>query len=169
MGILRKDLWTFMITSRFFCRMEMFRTKVAKTIKRHILCLTTFFSENRVVYEITWKNMVDPSRPQMTIRPVRFVCRIPKPTNTHSEYIMPLLLYGNEVYASAPQCYVLGALPVILMQYDVKFRLNCWFLFNSLQELVQYNNVLNDIIWTGYTGFIIWKMCMNNVCLERDF
>ena len=26
-----------------------------------------FFSENRVVYEITWKNIVEPGRPQMTI------------------------------------------------------------------------------------------------------
>jgi hypothetical protein len=88
----------FVITSRFFFRMEMFRTKVAEKIKRHILCSTTF-SENRVVYEIMWKNMVDPSRPQMTIRPMRFVCRIPTSTDTHSEYMMPLLFHDNEGYA----------------------------------------------------------------------
>jgi len=27
-----------------------------------------FFSENLAVYEITWKNMVEPDRPQMTIQ-----------------------------------------------------------------------------------------------------
>jgi len=45
-----------------------------------------FLSENRVVYEIMWKNMVDPHRPQMTIRRMRFACWIPKATNTHSKY-----------------------------------------------------------------------------------
>jgi hypothetical protein len=32
---------------------------------KHILCSITF-SENRAVYEIMWKNMVQPDRPQMT-------------------------------------------------------------------------------------------------------
>jgi hypothetical protein len=27
-----------------------------------------FFSENRAVYEIKWKHMVEPERPQMTIQ-----------------------------------------------------------------------------------------------------
>jgi hypothetical protein len=30
------------------------------------LCPITF-SENRAIYEIMWKNMVEPDRPQMTI------------------------------------------------------------------------------------------------------
>jgi len=42
--------------------------------------------ENRAVYEITWKNMVEPDRPQTTWRS-RCACWIPKATNTHSEYV----------------------------------------------------------------------------------
>jgi hypothetical protein len=38
----------------------MFQTKVTEKIKTHILCSRTFFSENRAIYEIMWKNMVEP-------------------------------------------------------------------------------------------------------------
>jgi hypothetical protein len=44
----------------------MFQTRFVEKIKTHILCSITFF-ENRAVYEIMWKNMVEPDRPQMTI------------------------------------------------------------------------------------------------------
>ena len=33
---------------------------------KHILCSVIFFSEKRVAYEIMWKNIVEPDRPQMT-------------------------------------------------------------------------------------------------------
>jgi hypothetical protein len=36
--------------------------KVVEKIKTHIL-----FPENRAFYEIMWKNIVEPDRPQMTI------------------------------------------------------------------------------------------------------
>jgi len=45
----------------------MFQPKIVEKIKTHILFLITFFPENRVVYEIMWKNTVEPGRPQMTI------------------------------------------------------------------------------------------------------
>jgi hypothetical protein len=41
-------------------------------------------------YEITWKNIVEPDRPQMTIWRMRISCWITKATNTHSEYVMLL-------------------------------------------------------------------------------
>jgi len=49
---------------------------------------SNFFSENRAVYEIMWKNIVEPGRPQMAIRRMRITCRIPNATNTCSEYVM---------------------------------------------------------------------------------
>ena len=33
------------------------------------------------------ESMVEPDRPQMTIRRMRIACWIPKATNTHSEYV----------------------------------------------------------------------------------
>jgi len=46
----------------------MFETKFVKKI-RHISCSTTFFSvENHAVYEIMWKNTVEPDMSQMKIK-----------------------------------------------------------------------------------------------------
>ena len=49
------------------------------------------FFENRAVYEIMWKNIVELVRPQMTIRRMRIACWIPEVTNIHPEYV--ILLY----------------------------------------------------------------------------
>jgi len=35
--------------------------------KTHILCSIKFFQKSRALYEIAWKNMEQPARPQMTI------------------------------------------------------------------------------------------------------
>jgi hypothetical protein len=53
----------------------MFPTKVVEKIKTHVLYITQHFSENRAVYEIMSKNMVEPERPQKTIRFACFVNR----------------------------------------------------------------------------------------------
>jgi hypothetical protein len=46
------------------------------------------FSENSAVYEIMWKNSVEPGRPHMTIWCLRIACWLPKSTNTNSEYVI---------------------------------------------------------------------------------
>jgi len=47
-----------------------------------------FFPENRGVYEIMWKNIVERVRPQMTTWLMRIACWITKATNTHSEFVI---------------------------------------------------------------------------------
>jgi hypothetical protein len=44
-----------------------------------------------LLYEIMWKNVVEPARPQMTVGRMRIACWIPKTTNTQSEYV--ILIY----------------------------------------------------------------------------
>jgi hypothetical protein len=46
-----------------------------------------FFCENRAVYEIMRKNIVEPDRPQTTIWRMHFANWIPKATNMYSEYV----------------------------------------------------------------------------------
>ena len=65
----------------------MFQTKVVQKIKTHILCSISL-PENRAAYEIMWRNIVKPDRPQMTIWRIRIACWITKATNTHSEYVI---------------------------------------------------------------------------------
>jgi len=55
-------------------------TKVVEKIKTHIF--------NRAVYEIIWKNVVQPGRPQITIWRMRIACRITKAINIHPDYIL---------------------------------------------------------------------------------
>jgi len=95
----------------------MFQTKVVEKIKTGILYSVPFF-ENRAVYEIMWRNVVERGRAQMTIQSMRIACWIPKATDTHTyvythtnthtpdtQYL--LLFYGNNGYANAPQAYVI--------------------------------------------------------------
>ena len=46
------------------------------------------FFENRVVYDIMWKNFVEPDRPQLAVWSMCIACWIPKATNTHSGYVI---------------------------------------------------------------------------------
>jgi hypothetical protein len=53
----------------------MFQTEVVQKIKTRISYTITFFSENRSVHEIMWKDIVEPDRPQMTIWLMRLHAR----------------------------------------------------------------------------------------------
>jgi hypothetical protein len=78
-------LWSHL--AEFFLEWEMFQTKVIDKIKTHFLCPVTFFMENRA-YEIMWKNIIERGRPQTTTWRMRIAFRIPKVTDTHSEYVI---------------------------------------------------------------------------------
>ena len=56
--------------------------------------LTTFFFffENRAVYKIMWKNIVERSRPQKTIWRMRIACWITEVINTGLEYMILIAL-----------------------------------------------------------------------------
>jgi len=73
--------------SQFVLLREMFRTKFGEKMKAHSVRSVTFFFY-RSVDEIMWKNIVEPDRPQMVIWRTCNAYWIPKPTNTHSEYVL---------------------------------------------------------------------------------
>jgi hypothetical protein len=50
-----------------FYEIEMFQTKFVEEIKTHLV-FSNLFSENPVIYEIIWKNFVEPDRPQTIVR-----------------------------------------------------------------------------------------------------
>jgi len=71
MGTLQEDQHAFLnISHSILLRTRNVSHKVVKKIKTHILG-SKFFFENRAFYEITWKNIVEPGRPQVTIWPMR--------------------------------------------------------------------------------------------------
>jgi len=61
----------------------MFQAEVAEKIKTHFV-FSNFFFRNRAVYEIMWKDTVEPDRPQMTIWRMRIACWVPKATYTQN-------------------------------------------------------------------------------------
>jgi len=90
----------------------MFQTKVVQKIKAQILCSIIFF-ENRAVYEIMWRNVVEWGRLQIAIWRMRIAYWIPKATDTHSEYVILSLFHYNNGCANALQCYVIRTLSVL--------------------------------------------------------
>jgi len=54
-----------------------------------------FFFRKSSVYDATWKNVIDPDRPQMTIWRTRFKFWIPEATKTHSEYVT-IIVYPQQ-------------------------------------------------------------------------
>jgi hypothetical protein len=60
--------------------------KVVEKIETHFV-FSNFLFENRAVYEIMWKTIVEPDRLRMTIWRMRIACWITKATHTHSEYV----------------------------------------------------------------------------------
>ena len=86
--ILSEGKHTFVIISRsFLLRMRNVSDNSCRENQNTHLCSITFF-ENRTVYEITWKNNVEPDRPRMTIWRMRIASWIHRATNTHSEYVI---------------------------------------------------------------------------------
>jgi len=66
----------------------MFRTEVVEKIKKTHFGVFFGRVENGSVYEVKWKNILEPGRPLMTICRMRNACWISKPTNTHSVYVI---------------------------------------------------------------------------------
>ena len=66
-----------------------FLTKVVEKINTRFLFKNSF-SENRAVYEIMWKNIIEWGRPQMATWGMRFTCWMTKAIDTHSEYVILL-------------------------------------------------------------------------------
>jgi BarA-like signal transduction histidine kinase len=70
-----KHFWSYL--TKLFLEWEMFRTKVVEEFTKHFYIQWLFFLlENRAVYEIMWKNIVERDRPQMTISHKRVACWI---------------------------------------------------------------------------------------------
>ena len=108
----------------------MFQTKVLEKIKTHFIINNFFFFENHSVYEIMWKNILKPDRPQMTIWRMRFACWITKATATHSECVIliafPLQPWLHERASMLCFMYVVCLL-LFLVEIWFQILLSSWF------------------------------------------
>jgi hypothetical protein len=83
--------------AQFFLEGNIFRTKYVEEIKTNIFCSVIFpFFENRKVYEVMWKNIVEQDSPHMTIWRMRLACWITKATNTHTKVVIILIAFPQQ-------------------------------------------------------------------------
>ena len=85
MGTLHADRYTFMIISRsvILGMRNVSEKSYRENQKKHFM----FYNlKKKSHYEITWKNIAEAGRPQMTIWRMRIACWVLKAKNTHSEY-----------------------------------------------------------------------------------
>jgi hypothetical protein len=66
----------------------MFQTKNGKECQNTNFIFSNFLKKNLAIYELMWKNIVEPDRPQITIWHICIAYWVPKATNTHSEYVI---------------------------------------------------------------------------------
>ena len=76
--------------------MRHFSDKYRENQNRHVI-FNKCFSENRVVFKIIWKNLVEPDRRQMTVWCMGVACWITKATDTHSEYVILIVFLRQQV------------------------------------------------------------------------
>ena len=97
------------ISLNFSQNYKCFRQNCKKKSK-HIL-QSVIFLENRDIYQIMRKSIVDPGRPQIPIWRMRIACSIPKATNTHSQYVFhidfPLQQWKHERASLLRHTYIL--------------------------------------------------------------
>ena len=109
---LHEDLCTFMIISRWILlRMRNVSDESCRE-NQNTFCVKYFFFENRTVYEIMWKNIAEPGRPQMTIWRMRIAYWITRATNTHSQYVV-LHFRRNSGCTNVTHCYGISTLLVL--------------------------------------------------------
>ena len=70
--------------------------------------------ENRAVYGLMWRNIVEPDRPHMTIWRMRIACWTPKAKNKHSEYVITYCFYTGTVVAGTRLVTCIRTLRVLL-------------------------------------------------------
>jgi hypothetical protein len=109
--------------AQFFLQWETFPTNVVQKFKSHILYSINFFSKIMPFFEITWKNIVESGRPQITIWRMRVACWITKAMYTHSEYVA-LIAFPLQQWLQESAWISHSVLPVLLYITFLPWR---WF------------------------------------------
>jgi hypothetical protein len=153
----------FIISRSIFLRMRNFSDSFVENIKTHFV-FNNFLYKNRAVYEIMWKNTVQPGRPLITIQRMRIACLIPKAANTQSEYVIlivfPLQPWLNERASMlrCVSCYLsFECQPVMWTNY----RTSLWY-FQFFRALVSSVLKVQTLKWSHSCGELL-------TCCPKNF
>ena len=91
MVTVHEDKCSFFIVSRLFLlRTGNVSDKTYRENQNTYFIISNLFPENHVVYETKRKNILEPNRPQATIRRMFIACWMTKARNPHSGYVIPI-------------------------------------------------------------------------------
>ena len=145
-GTLHEDQYTFLIISRtFLLRMRNVSDKSCRENQNTHFVFSNFLKiKNRAVYEIMWKNTVQPGRPSVTIRRMRTERWIPKAIDT--------LRICNTICSSTVTMVMIAKLHVTSI-----CTLCVWLIVSTVRTLlsVRVNTALWSITWPIET--CIWR------------
>ena len=111
-------VWSYL--AHLFLELEIFQKNSVERIK-HFWCSVTFFL-NCVFREKMWKIFIEPGSTQMTIRHMRIACWLPKTTNKRTQVVSySLLFHSNNDCMTAPQCYAIRTLGVLLQSIFILY------------------------------------------------
>ena len=130
-----EDLCMFMtVPRRVILRMRNVSDESCREYQNTLfVCNNLFFTENHAIYEVIWKNMVEPDGPQMTIWRVRFACWITKATNTIPEYVI-ITAFPRQKWLSeraSVLCLYIYCLPCNVLEHQFS---NCRGKINHAQR-----------------------------------
>ena len=127
---MKTNIYIYDHTSLIVLRMRNVSSKSSRGNRKETRYFQKHLFRRLCLYEIMWKNLVEPGRPQMTIWRMRITCCILKATNTHSEYItliaFPLQQWLHEdayVIPIIPVLFLLRISPLYILQFP-----HCTFL-----------------------------------------
>ena len=100
--------------AQFFFVLKMFQPNLQRERLNTNFIFNNFFFENLSVYEIMWKNNVQPDRPQMTVWCIRIVCWIPMATKTSLEYAIFTAFPLPQWLHKATHCYFICTFVALL-------------------------------------------------------
>jgi len=102
-----------------FLQWEMFQTEVVEKFETHILCLVTLFRKPWLLWDNVKKITVEPVRPQTKTWRILISRWVPKSTDTHTEYIIFLLVSCYNGCRNAPECYVYKYIACLVVMIQV--------------------------------------------------
>jgi hypothetical protein len=133
----------------------------------NILCsITCFFFLIFFFYFITWKNIIQPYKPQTTIRFMRIECWTTKATDTHSECVILIALPRQQWFHENPSMVRLyiHACPVKLLFLHFRWTRNFpepLFPFCGNSELRW------TLFWNRFSR--LFSSCINPVILQTAY
>jgi hypothetical protein len=151
------DQCTFIIISRsVLLKMRNVSDKSCRENRNTHFMFNNFLSENRAVFEIMWKNIVEPDSLLMTVWRMRIACWITKATDTRSHNTQyPWLFHRNNYCTKAPKYYVKGPIHRKLNRTVKLCKKNC----TKKTEL--------NVLWhsTGFPIRFVFPFFVSSVCL----